>query len=331
MQGSRNVLVVACAGALLAACGADGLLVGVQGSGGSAGEGGGPSGFPSASPAPSLSVHVEYAGTATNSVGLPCHGGCLDLVIVAAGGVAPYRYLWEDGSISAVRRVCPVATTIYTASVTDSAGSAGELHGMVQSASASLNAIVAPCGDGGTGAGGARAIPDAGPSSTRDAGRPIGPASDAGCASASPVTAIGTQHYVGKLTCQEVQVLSFATGQTFSLDLHLAPDGATGSETGSFFFEFDGVPIGGLGTLAPSGLECRAGGLEASFDGTWGLVINYPTAQSFSNSGFVSGRFTIADVAADQISGRLTWLVSPPSGMVGTMSACTGTYSAARQ
>jgi hypothetical protein len=331
MLGSRTVRVVACAGALLAACSTDGLLVGVQSSGGSTGGGGGPSGFPSASPAPVFSVHVEYAGTATHSVGLPCHGGCLDLVIVAAGGVAPYHYSWEDGSTSAVRRVCPIATTLYTASVTDSAGSAGELQGMPQRASASLNAIVAPCAETGAGAGGAPAVPDAGPSSTRDAGRPIGPVSDAGCASATDVTAIGMQHYVGKMTCQQVQVLSFATGQTFSLDLHLAPDGATARQTGSFFFQLDGAPIGGSGTLASSGLACHSGGLEASFDGAWGLIINYPTPQSFSNSGVVSGHFSIADVAPDRISGTLTWLAGPLSGTVGAMSPCTGTYTASRQ
>ena len=34
-------------------------------------------------------------------------GACFDLVATAAGGTAPYRFAWEDGSRAAERRVCP--------------------------------------------------------------------------------------------------------------------------------------------------------------------------------------------------------------------------------
>src|SRR5262245_16430632 len=65
---------------------------------GAAGTGGAASGMPDAGgQAPRAVISVKS---------VDC-GRCYELIATATGGVAPYRFEWEDGSQGAERRVCP--------------------------------------------------------------------------------------------------------------------------------------------------------------------------------------------------------------------------------
>jgi len=49
-------------------------------------------------------------------------GRCFDLLATGAGGTAPYRFEWEDGSLTAERRVCPATTLEVSVIVQDAIG-----------------------------------------------------------------------------------------------------------------------------------------------------------------------------------------------------------------
>ena len=57
---------------------------------------------------------------------------CEALAVTVNGGVAPYSYLWSDGSTSSTTVVCPEETTIYTIVVTDNSGNTAEDNVTVQ-------------------------------------------------------------------------------------------------------------------------------------------------------------------------------------------------------
>jgi hypothetical protein len=121
-----------------------------NGSGGTLGFGGsgnGPSAF---------SAHVESPrGVVVEFVTLSCSNACADVEAVAVGGYEPYAFVWEDGTTSPVRRVCPTSTTRYEITVTD-AGTSGELPKPPRTVKAPLTANLIQCADGGV------PVPDAG-------------------------------------------------------------------------------------------------------------------------------------------------------------------------
>jgi len=95
-----------------------------------------------------LDAYIEQGTVAVNLVTLSCTGDCATVQAVGLGGDPPYTYVWENGSTSAVRRVCPTADTDYSVKVTDTGG-AGEIPRPPQTASASVTADVLACPDGG--------------------------------------------------------------------------------------------------------------------------------------------------------------------------------------
>ncbi|MGH7438687.1 MAG: hypothetical protein ACRENE_23615 [Polyangiaceae bacterium] len=114
-----------------------------------------------ASGAQALDAHIEQNQLAVTFLTLSCAGDCATVEAVGTGGTPPYTYAWEDGSTSATRQVCPLSSTSYRVSVTDT-GTSGELARAPQTAQASLDAHVTACPDGGGNPDGGVA-PDAGP------------------------------------------------------------------------------------------------------------------------------------------------------------------------
>lgn len=95
---------------------------------------------------------------AVKVVAVGCAGGCVDVEAVAAGGQAPYSFVWSDGTAGAKRTLCPRADAVYSVKVTD-AGATGEVARPPQTASASVTADVLTCPDGGgADAGGATCV-----------------------------------------------------------------------------------------------------------------------------------------------------------------------------
>jgi hypothetical protein len=130
-----GVVVAACSGRELSAGGDNGP---------------GTPGFQHGVGAAAGSLAVSLSASATAS----CPGQCVELTPQIRGGIAPYTVRWSDGSPSGggTREVCPTATTTYTAIVTDSSGSSGELPLPDLQAQASVTVTVRPAcaGDGGT-------------------------------------------------------------------------------------------------------------------------------------------------------------------------------------
>jgi hypothetical protein len=87
---------------------------------------------------------------AVELVTVTCAGDCVDVVAVARGGFPPYTFLWEDGSTSAARTLCPDATTAFSVSATDAGITSGEFTRDPETVQASVTAEVFECpGDGG--------------------------------------------------------------------------------------------------------------------------------------------------------------------------------------
>jgi hypothetical protein len=113
-----------------------------------------------------LSAHIESPrGITVTFVTLSCTNECADVMAVGNGGFPPYMFSWEDGSTSAVRRVCPTSSTDYRVSVTDTGVASTEFKRPATTVQAPLGATVIRCPDGGT-----SALPDASspPSSCAD-------------------------------------------------------------------------------------------------------------------------------------------------------------------
>jgi hypothetical protein len=100
-----------------------------------------------------LDAHIEQSHITVTIVTVSCSGPCADVVAVAAGGHAPYSFLWDDGSTSASRTVCPTSSTHYDVRVTDT-GTSGELARPAQTVDVPLGAHVVACPDAGAADGG---------------------------------------------------------------------------------------------------------------------------------------------------------------------------------
>lgn len=96
-----------------------------------------------------LTARIEDNDIAVRFVTLSCSDACATVEAVATGGNAPYKFSWDDGSTSAVRKACPTSTTSYTVTVTDT-GMTGELIRAPKTARASLSVRVIACPDGGS-------------------------------------------------------------------------------------------------------------------------------------------------------------------------------------
>jgi hypothetical protein len=78
-----------------------------------------------------------------------CAGDCATVEAVATGGRAPYTFVWDDGSVSATRKVCPLANTDYFVKASDTA-TTGEFGRPSQTVKVPLGAEVLACTDGGS-------------------------------------------------------------------------------------------------------------------------------------------------------------------------------------
>jgi hypothetical protein len=101
---------------------------------------------PASSASPPLHVEIRHADVARQQLALTCGEPCVDLTASASGGVPPYAFRWEDGSMLATRRVCPLATSHYQVRVTDQSGAVGQLADMFTAAAfADFTAEVPDC------------------------------------------------------------------------------------------------------------------------------------------------------------------------------------------
>jgi hypothetical protein len=96
-----------------------------------------------------LTARIEDNDIAVTFVTLSCSDACATVEAVATGGNAPYKFSWDDGSVGAVRKVCPTSTTSYTVTATDT-GMSGEVVRAPETARAFLTAKVIACPDGGS-------------------------------------------------------------------------------------------------------------------------------------------------------------------------------------
>jgi hypothetical protein len=90
-----------------------------------------------------------YSVTIEAEVTTLCPGECTVLRAVAANGVEPYRYAWSGADTTGPQvEVCPVASTDYRVTVTDSRSALGdEFGGSDRAEAASLEIVVDPdCG-----------------------------------------------------------------------------------------------------------------------------------------------------------------------------------------
>jgi hypothetical protein len=111
-------------------------------------DGGPPFGFSGTDGGQGLDAYIEQGHIAVTFITLSCSGPCADVQAVATGGNAPYRFVWEDGSTSAMRHVCPTSSTNYRVTVSDS-GMSGEFFRAPETTTVPLSATVMACPDGG--------------------------------------------------------------------------------------------------------------------------------------------------------------------------------------
>jgi hypothetical protein len=83
------------------------------------------------------------------ALSVECAGDCVDVEVTARGGQAPYTFLWEDGTTTATRKVCPEASTTLTATITDTGEGSEEFGRVAQSVTVSLTVEVVGCDEPG--------------------------------------------------------------------------------------------------------------------------------------------------------------------------------------
>jgi hypothetical protein len=93
-------------------------------------------------------AHIEENHVTIMFVTLACAGDCATVQAVATGGLLPYSLLWDDGSTSSTRKVCPSSSTMYFVKATDT-GSTGEVPRPAETVQVPLTASVLTCPDGG--------------------------------------------------------------------------------------------------------------------------------------------------------------------------------------
>ena len=114
-----------------------------------------------------LAADIENReGVALDVVTVACAGECFEVVAVARGGYPPYSYPWEDGSTSAVRRLCPDASQAFEVKATDRGYESEEFKRASETVTAAVTAEVLACPDAG--------VPDAA-TPQPDAGADAGP------------------------------------------------------------------------------------------------------------------------------------------------------------
>jgi hypothetical protein len=98
-------------------------------------------------------AHIEEKHVTVTFVTVACAGDCATVQAVATGGVLPYSFVWDDGSTSATREVCPTSSTMYYVKATDT-GSTGEVPRPAETVQVPLTASVLACPEGGVADGG---------------------------------------------------------------------------------------------------------------------------------------------------------------------------------
>jgi hypothetical protein len=89
---------------------------------------------------------IERDQIAVKFVILNCASDCATVEAVGTGGYPPYSYEWDNGSTAATRTVCPVSSTSYHVSVSDT-GTTGDNTRPPQSVRVPLPAYVLACTD----------------------------------------------------------------------------------------------------------------------------------------------------------------------------------------
>src|ERR1700744_6535449 len=77
-------------------------------------DGGGHFEVTDASGGPALDALIERDGLGGELVTLSCSGGCAMVQAVGIGAHPPYKYRWEDGATTPVRKLCPSRDTSYS-------------------------------------------------------------------------------------------------------------------------------------------------------------------------------------------------------------------------
>jgi hypothetical protein len=106
-------------------------------------------------------AHIEENHVTVTFVTVSCSEGCAEVQAVGTGGYPPYAYAWGDGPTTALRRICPDASTKYRVTVTDT-GTTGEFPRAPESVQLPLDARVLACPEGGMGDAGGEGAGDGG-------------------------------------------------------------------------------------------------------------------------------------------------------------------------
>ena len=123
-------------GATVAGGGGSAAAAGVSATAGAGGEGDG------------LGVHIEdRAQLAVEIVTVACPDECVEVKAVAHGGQPDYHFMWEDGSTSATRMLCPSEDTTHEVTVTDTGRDSEEFGLEMETARASVDARVLDCSE----------------------------------------------------------------------------------------------------------------------------------------------------------------------------------------
>jgi hypothetical protein len=245
-----------------------------------------------------------------------CPGQCATLSAAASGGVAPYTYLWDDGvaADAGTARVCPTKTTTYSVAATDSSASTGEFNSQGATGTGDVTVAVSTCTDGSTPIGDG-ACPSAGEP-------PPESGHYAGTVSCGPGSV--WQNYSGEGDGAPTVVQDGGGGMLGTIDVDLVFDPTTGQPSGTWYFQWDLLVIGGTGSLQAS-LVCDGSEINATFvNSTWGV----PSGNmQVIPAGTLAGSLTAVRTPgiADTISGFFTY-TSSVGGNTGDV--CVGSYTA---
>jgi hypothetical protein len=297
MTPSRLPFVGLPLAALALGCGSSGgsLDVGTD-------EGGLSSVFPGtdASGQGAFDAYIEQNDVTVKFITLNCSGDCATVEAVGTGGYPPYTFRWDDGSTSAMRKICRSPSTNYTVKVTDT-GTSGELARAPETVQVPLTAKGLACPDGGLLA-----------------------CSDGGGAGSGVLSG----RYAGTVYCPpDGGVINVPT-----------TDGGQNSGTVTLDLSVNGTAVGGSlyftwsvgGAIAwqaelEGALDCSKGALQATWENArWGL----PTTGADGGMTILLGGTGTGSITATPVSGSSGTIsgnfdFAPSSG-----GSCDGTYAA---
>lgn len=100
------------------------------------------------SDADGLAVKIEDAShVSVTLITVSCSGECSDVQAVASGGYPPYKFVWEDGSTSATRKLCPTEHTTFRVTATDTGITSAEFAQAPEAVTAQIETQLEDCRD----------------------------------------------------------------------------------------------------------------------------------------------------------------------------------------